>query len=898
MPDFKAEVVRQVRALNLPSARELQIVEEISQHLEDFYQQEISRGATEQEAYGSTLGQLNQINVSQTALKAAVGRTAHEPLVAGKQSGSNLLNDLVQDVRYGLRVLLKNPGFTIAAVVALALGIGANSVIFSVVNAVLLRPLPFKDPQQLTMVWEEATHLGFPKDTPPPATFLDWRQQNTVFSGMSAMALKNFNLIGVGEPERLDGRKVSANLFDLLGVRPILGRTFSADEDKPGTRVAILSEGLWKRRFGSDQGIIGRAINLNGEIYTVVGVLPQTLDLPAGGENWHDQVWVPIAFSSEEAADRGNHYLGVIGRLKSGVSLQQSQAEMDTIAARLAKQYPESNARRGVVVVSLREQIVGDIKPALLVLLGAVGFVLLIACANVANLLLARAAVRQKEIALRLAVGANRSRLTRQFLAESILLALIGGAAGLGVALVGLNVVTRYVPNTVSLAGAISIDLPVLLFTAGIAILTGIFFGLVPAFQASHCNVNDTLKESARDAAAGVRGHRIRNALVVVEVAVSFTLLVGAGLLINSFMHLRNLDPGFRADHLLTMNVPLSRVKYPEQEKRTAFFDEVIRRVRALPGVDLAAVGNNLPLTYDGDSILISVEGVPEPPIDQHPDVIFRVVGPNYFSTMGIALVAGRDFTEHDNFQSSRVTVITEKTARYYWPGENPIGKRVRTGGPESPWEEVIGVAKDVRQNDFIKQPKMQMYMPYAQVADFPPNALVVRTRLDPLSLAAPVRNEIWAIDKDQPVSDIRSMDEIVSEAVARQRFSMLLLGIFAGLALVLAAVGIYGVMSYSVVQRTREIGIRMALGAQRADMLKMTVRQGLKLVLVGLTLGLAAAFILTRVMSTLLFGISATDPVTYVTISLILLAVAAAASYIPALRATKVDPMVALRYE
>jgi len=897
MPDFKTEVINQLRDLNLPPARELQISEEICQHLEDFYEQAISRGATEHEAYESTLRELQQIDMSRNALKSAVARTAHEPLVAGKQSGTSLLADLVQDVRYGFRVLLKNPGFTIAAVVALALGVGANSVIFSVVNAVLLRPLPFKDPHQLVMVWEEATHLGFPKDTPPPGTFLDWRQQNTVFSGMSAMALKNFNLIGVGEPERLDGRKVSANLFDLLGVRPILGRTFSADEDKPGSQVVILSEGLWKSRFGSDQAIIGRAINLNGEMYTVVGVLPKTPDLPAT-DNWHDQLWVPIAFSSEEAADRGSHYLGVVARLKPGVSLQQAQAEMDTIAARLAKQYPESNARRGAVVVSMHEQLVGDIKPALLVLLGAVGFVLLIACANVANLLLARAAVRQKEIALRLAVGANRSRLTRQFLAESILLAMIGGAAGLGLAVIGLNVVKRYVPNTVSLAGAISIDLPVLLFTAGIAILTGVVFGLVPAFQASHCNVNDTLKESGRDAAAGARGHRIRNALVVAEVAVSFTLLVGAGLLINSFMHLRNLDPGFRADHLLTMKVPLSRVKYPEQEKRTAFFDEVIRRVRALPGIDSAAVGNNLPLTYDGDSILISVEGVPDPPIDQHPDVIFRVVGPNYLSTMGIPLVAGRDFTEHDNSQSSRVTIVTEKTARYYWPGQNPIGKRVKTGGPDSPWEEVVGVAKDVRQNDFIKEPKMQMYMPYAQVGDFPPNALVVRTRLNPLSLAPTVRNEIWAIDKDQPVSDIRSMDEIVSEAVARQRFSMLLLGIFAGLALILAAVGIYGVMSYSVVQRTREIGIRMALGAQRTDMLKMTVTQGLKLVLVGLTLGLAAAFVLTRVMATLLFGISATDPLTYVAISLVLLAVAAAASYIPALRATKVDPMVALRYE
>jgi len=896
MPDFKSEVTKQLHDLNLSPARELQVVEEISQHLEDYYDQAISRGATEQEAHQGALLELKQIKVSENALKSAVGRKAHEPLVSGKQSGRNLLTDLGQDLRYGIRVLLKNPGFTVAAVVALALGIGANSVIFTVVNAVLLRPLPFKDPQQLVMVWENAAHLGFPKDTPPPGTFLDWQQQNTVFAGMAATAHKSFNVLGVGEPERVDGRKVSANLFDLLGVKPVLGRTFSADEDKPGTHVALLSEGLWKRRYGSDQSIIGRAINLSGEMYTVIGVLPRTVELPSG-ETWHDQLWVPMAFSSEEAANRDSHYLEVIARLKSNGSLQQAQAEMDTIAARLAKQYPEHNARRGVVVVPMHEQIVGDIKPALLVLLGAVGFVLLIACANVANLLLARAAVRQKEIALRLALGANRSRLTRQFLVESILLALIGGTVGLGLAFAGLNVIKSYIPNNVSQSAGIGIDLPVLLFTAGIAILTGVLFGLVPAFQASHCNVNDTLKESGRDAAAGARGHRIRNALVVAEVAVSFTLLIGAGLLINSFMHLRNLDPGFRADHLLTMRVPLSYVKYPDREKRTAFFDELMRRVRALPGIESAAVGNNLPLTYDGDSILISVEGQPDPPTDQHPDVIFRVAGPNYFTTMGISLVAGRDFNDQDNPRASTVVIISEKTARYYWPGENAIGKRVRTSN-DGPWCEVVGVVKDVRQNDFVKDTKMEMYMPYAQVGDFPPNALVVRTRIDPLSLSSTVRKEVWAIDKDQPVSDIRSMDEIVSEAVARQRFSMLLLGIFAGLALILAAVGIYGVMSYTVLQRTREIGIRMALGGQRSDMLKMTIWHSLKLVLMGLTLGLAAAFVLTRVMTTLLFGISATDPLTYVAISFMLLAVAVLASYIPALRATKVDPMVALRYE
>ncbi|MFL6513578.1 MAG: ABC transporter permease, partial [Chthoniobacterales bacterium] len=505
MPDFKADIKKQLVKLKLAPTRESEIVEELSQHLEDQYDQSISRGTSEEEARAAAFASLTENDVLTRELKRVERRVADEPLVSGNPSGRNLVADVSQDLRYGIRVLLKNPGFTVAAVVALALAIGANSVIFSVVNAVLLRPLPFKDSQRLVVVWENAAHLGFPKDTPPPGTFLDWQQQNTVFTGMAATALKSFNVLGAGEPERVDGRKVSANLFDLLGVRPVLGRTFSADEDKPGTHVAILSEGLWKRRFGSDPSVIGRGTNLSGEIYTVIGVLPQTVELPSTEAAWHDQLWVPIAFSSEDAANRDSHYLQVFARLKSNVSLKQAQAEMDTIAARLAKQYPEHNARRGVVVVPMHEQIVGDIKPALLVLLGAVGFVLLIACANVANLLLARAAVRQKEIALRLALGANRSRLTRQFLAESILLALIGATVGLGLAMAGLNIIKRYIPDTVSQSAGISIDVDALLFTAGIAILTGVLFGLVPAFQASHCNVNDTLKESGRDAAAGAR---------------------------------------------------------------------------------------------------------------------------------------------------------------------------------------------------------------------------------------------------------------------------------------------------------------------------------------------------------------------------------------------------------
>ncbi len=559
---------------------------------------------------------------------------------------------------------------------------------------------------------------------------------------------------------------------------------------------------------------------------------------------------------AEEAASRGNHYLEVIARMKPGIRLQQAQVEMETIAARLAQEYPKDNTRIGATVRPLQEEIVGDMKPALLVLLGAVAFVLLIACANVANLLLARAAGRQKEIAVRLALGADRLRLTKQLLVESVLLSLLGGGVGLLLASAGLRILTGFIPAGVTQAGAITIDAKVLAFTVGVALLTGLIFGLAPASQTSHFNLNDTLKEGGRDSGSGVRGNRIRSTLVIAEVAVSLVLLIGAGLLMNSFRHLQTLDPGFRVEHLLTMKVPLSEVKYPGNPERTAFFDEVVRRVAPLPGVKAVAIAGNLPFTYNGDSMPIGVEGIPDPPPDQHPDIIYRAIGEGYFSAMGIPLVRGRDFTRQDTLENEMTVIVSEKTARHYWPEADPIGKRLKAGSSTSdgPWRTVIGVVKDVRQNDFIAAPKMQMYFTYRQLKSLLPNALIVRTAVDPASLATAVRNQIWAIDKDQPVSDIRTMDDIIRSAVARQRFSMLLLGIFAALALVLAAVGIYGVMSYSVAQRTREIGLRMALGAQRIDVLKLAVGQALRLVLAGLALGLVAALLLTRLMASLLF--------------------------------------------
>ncbi len=896
MPDWREEIRQRLAQLSIEPAQEAEIVEELAQHLDDAYHYSIAQGLSEQEARQVALGELAETNSLPNEIKR-IQKPFREAPVPGGNGRSNLLTDFIQDLRYAVRLQRKNPGFTIVALIALALGIGANTAIFSVVNTVLLRPLPYKDPQRLVMVWEDASKHGYPRDTPAAANFVDWRDQSTVFEGMAAIADESFNLIGTGDPERIEGRRVNANLFSLLGVEPQLGRTFTPEEDQPGAnRVALLSYALWQRRFGGDNAIVGKTLNLNGETHTIVGVMPARFQFPSSD----DDLWVPIAFTAQDLANRNRHYLQVLARLKPTASLEQAQTELTTIAARLQQQYPQSNADLGAAVTSLHEHLVGDIRPALLILLGAVGLVLLIACANVANLLLARAAVRQKEIAVRVALGARRWRLLRQFLTESVLLATLGGIVGLGIAYGGLILLKTFIPENISQAREISVDFKVLGFTFLVSVITGLIFGLAPALQAARFNQTETLKEGGRDSATGSSGKRIRGLLVMSEVAVSLVLLIGAGLLINSFLRLRNVDPGFRADNLLTMKFVLPEPKYAAFDKRTAFYDDLVQRVEGLAGVKSAAVTTNLPLYRQGNSISISIEGRPAPPPGQEQIVVTRIISPKYFDTMSIPLLSGRQFTDQDARTSPRAVVISETMARRYWPGEDPVGKRIGAGRIQRPedWIQVIGVVKDVRQFELTAEPRPQMYLSYRQAGFFAPRDLVVKTDVDPASMAATVRNAVWEIDKDQPVSNIKTMEEIFLDSIARQRFSMLLLAIFAAVALVLAAVGIYGVMSYSVAQRTHEIGIRMALGAQTGAVLRLAVGYGLKLVVAGVAIGLIAAFALTRVMSTLLFGVTATDPMTFTLISLLLVFVAAVASYIPARRATKVDPIIALRYE
>ena len=814
------------------------------------------------------------------------------------------MDTLIQDIRYGIRMLLKSPSISIVATIALALGIGANTAIFSVVNAVLLKTLPFPNSESLMAVFESDTTRGQLRGSYSFPNYFDLRDQNQSFENLACYHSSDFILTDSGDPARVQGSVVTANLFPLLGATPILGRSFVADEDKPtgNGRVVILSQDFFERRFNSNPALLNQAITLDGTKYTVVGVMPRSFQFPI--QNDPVELWTTVAVDaageSPVTAQRGAHFLNLVGRLKQGVTQEQAQADANTIAARLEQQYPDTNTHKGIALESALRAIVGDIRPALLILLAAVACVLLIACANVANLLLARATSRHKEMAIRSALGANRIRVVRQLLTESVLLSLLGGAVGLLLAVWWSDLLVALGKEDIPRAVQVGLDWRVLTFTAGVSLLTGLVFGMVPAFQASRTELTESLKEGGRSGGGGARRNWMRSALVVSELAVAVILLVGAGLLIQSLWRLQKVDSGLQPDHVLTFTVSISDVKYPS-EQQSQFFQQLRTKLESLPGVEGASGVLPLPLSGDRFSISFEIDGRPVAKKDQ-PSADFFVADAGYFKAMGIPIVKGRDFNQFDQHKSAQVVIVTEAFARQFFPGEDAVGKRIKPGmstfdGEKSQMREIIGVVGDIRNRSLSVESKPAYYVPETQVP-FNQLSMVVRTTGDPHVLINAVGKEVLALDKDVPVYSVKTMNEYLASSVAAPRFNTTLLSIFAGVALVLTIVGLYGVMSYSVAQRTNEIGIRLALGAQRRDVIALVVKQGLLLVLFGLLIGLPSAFALMRLISGLLFGVTNKDPMTFVSAAVVLSLVGLLACYIPALRATRVDPMEALRCE
>ncbi|MCM2255133.1 MAG: ABC transporter permease [Vicinamibacteria bacterium] len=810
------------------------------------------------------------------------------------------MQTLGQDLRFGARQLLKSPGFTAVALLTLALGIGANSAIFSFVNAILLKPLPYPDAERLVFLTEWSEQV--PNMSFSVANFQDVRDQNKVFESVVASRGQNYVLTGHGDAEQLRGRQASSGLFRTLGLQPLLGRPFSEAEDKPGAeRVALLSEGFWTRRFGRDPDVVGRTLTLNNEPYTVIGVMPGTMH----GTFRNVEVWTSLLRLEDQIGGpqrRGSHPgIYVLARMKPGVSPEQARTDVVGIAKRLAETYP-SNARQSMTVEPALEAVVGDLRAALVILLGAVGFVLLIACANVANLLLSRAAARQKEIAVRQALGAGRWRIVRQLLTESLLLAAGGGLLGLLVAWGGIRGLIAISPENTPRIDEVSLDLSVLAFTFAVSLVTGLVFGLLPALQTARHDHAETLKDGGRGGSGGPERSRARAALVVAEVALSLVLLVGAGLMSKSFLQLLDADPGFDPKGVLTMTVGLPQAKYPEEAQRAAFFEQVLARLQGTPGVQMLAT--TAPL-LGGWQTSFGVEGRPEALPGQAPSTDITRVSPGYFRTMGVTLLKGRDFTEHDRADQPPVIVVDETMASTWWPNEDPIGKRLRFGAghdTDEPWRTVIGVVRHVKNYGVDEDSRVETYVPYLQEPIGFASFLLKAENGDPAALSGAVRAALKAVDPDVPLFQVRGLEEIVSDGLAEKRLSAQLLGAFAALALLLSAIGIYGVMSYAVTQQTLEIGIRVALGAQRPDILRMVMRQGMRLatlgVGIGLVLALGLALGLGRLLGEILFRVSPTDPPTFAAVPVILTLVALAACWIPARRALGVDPISALRWE
>jgi putative ABC transport system permease protein len=810
------------------------------------------------------------------------------------------MQTLLQDLKYGLRMLAKSPGFTIITVLTLALGIGADTAIFGVINATLLARLPYSQPDRIVMVWEHHPSRGFPHNSVSPGNFLHWQDANTVFDQMAAFVGIRADLTGTGEPEQIPGQAVTPNLFPLLGINAGLGRTFVAEEGRAGSdSVVVVSHGLWQRRFGGDPDIVGKKIMLGGKSTVVVGVMPAGFRLliqRGGFIAEHAQFWSPLAFKPEDRTPIGR-YLMVVARLKQGVSLAQAQSQMDSISAHLAKQFPEIDTGWGIQLVGLRDQFFGSIRPALMVLLGAVGFVLLIACANVANLLLGRAARRRRELAIRFTMGASRARIARQLLTETMLLAVAGGSAGALLAFWGTDLLLALSPKGLVDADILKVDFRVLAFVTALTILTGILFGLLPALLATRTSPGDSLKEGERNSGVSVRGRRARNFFVIGEIGLALVLLTGSGLLVKSFLRLLNVGTGFDPHNLLTLKVDLPSARYSKDPEVIAFFPDLLQRIKALPDVESASATSSLPLTGIGSGTSFTMEGRPASPGNELGTEV-RVIEPDYFRTMRIPLQQGRLFTRQEVARESHVVIVSEALVQKYFPNQNPLGKKITIDmkDPNVP-SEIVGVVGDVKHHGLDSTPLPTIYWPHPELV-YNSMTLVVRSKADPIPLTRSIRAIVQSLDPDLPISEVRPMEQWMSDNVAQARFNTLLLGIFSAVALLLAVIGIYGVMSATITERTHEIGVRMALGAMPRDIWHQTLAAGAIITLVGLSIGFAASLMLTRLLASLLYDVKPGDPATSVLVTTVLASVALLACYLPARRAMRVDPMVALRYE
>jgi putative ABC transport system permease protein len=800
---------------------------------------------------------------------------------------------MLNDFRYALRQLIKAPSFTIVAILTLALGIGACTAIFSVVNVVLLQPLDYSQPDRIVNI-RETDLPKFPEFSVAPPNYIDWEKQAKSYEYLAAYGGARINLTGDGEPQQLLGVKATGHYFDVFGIKPAVGRFLLPEEDAPGkNHVVVLSYGFWQRVFGGAHDVAGRAVQLNGEPYTIVGVAPFGFGLTGKID-----AWLPMAFKPDETANdaRGGHYINVVGRLKPGVTVTQARAELEVIASQLAKQYPDSNKGWGILMMPIQDYTVRDVKPVLYTLLGAVGCVLLIACANLANLLLARATARSREISIRAALGAGRGRLIRQLLTESVVLAVCGGVAGVILARWGLDALLALAPTSLPRISEIHLNFGVLLFSLALSVVTGLLFGIAPALLAVRADVNEALKQGTRGSTEGGARGRLRSALVVIEVTFALVLLGGAGLLARSFMQLTHVDPGFVPENATLLRLSLPQKKYPEKDQQIAFANALLERVKNLPGVQATGITHSMPLA--GDYVLtFNIEGRPAIAPSDLPSTNYYAVTPDYFRAMGIRLVRGRGFTPQDDARAPHVAVINETMARQFFPNEDPIGKRINIQNGPDTWREIVGIVGDIKQYGLDKATSLQSYEPFAQ-APFNSLNIVIRTTGSPAALLSALRAEVYAVDKDQPVGTIRPLEEIVADSIARQRFAMTLLTVFSAVALVIAAVGIYGVMAYNVVQRTGEFGIRMALGAQQGDVLRLVLTQGGKLIGLGLGIGLLATLGASRAMGSMLFNTSAYDPLTLASITVLLAVVALVACFFPANRATKVNPIEALRVD